>query len=60
VIQQLQRVSKPGRRRYSAIDDVPQVLNGLGISVLTTNQGVLSNREAHEKRVGGEVLCQVW
>ena len=60
VIQQLQRISKPGRRRYTSIDGIPQVLDGLGISVLSTNQGVLSNREAHQKRVGGEVLCSVW
>ncbi len=60
VIQQLQRVSKPGRRRYTSIDGIPEVLDGLGISVLSTNQGVLSNREAQQKRVGGEVLCSVW
>ncbi len=60
VIQQLQRVSKPGRRRYTSIDGIPEVLDGLGISVLSTNQGVLSNREALQKRVGGEVLCSVW
>ncbi len=60
VIQQLKRVSKPGRRHYVAVSDVPQVLDGLGISVLSTNQGVLSNREAKAKNVGGEVLCSVW
>ncbi|MEZ6052312.1 MAG: 30S ribosomal protein S8 [Planctomycetaceae bacterium] len=60
VIQQLKRVSKPGRRHYAAVNDVPDVLNGLGISVLSTNQGVLSNREARSKNVGGEVLCQIW
>jgi len=60
VIQQLQRVSKPGRRQYSSIEGIPEVLDGLGISVLSTNQGVLSNREAQQKRVGGEVLCSVW
>ncbi|MGD9858094.1 MAG: 30S ribosomal protein S8 [Planctomycetaceae bacterium] len=60
VIQQLTRVSKPGRRHYSSISSVPVVLNGLGISVLSTNQGVLSNREAAQKHVGGEVLCNVW
>lgn len=60
VIQQLQRVSKPGRRNYVAVSDVPEVLDGLGISVLSTNQGVLSNREAKSKNVGGEVLCSVW
>jgi len=60
VIQQLKRVSKPGRRHYSSTKDVPEVLDGLGISVLSTNQGVLSNREAHSKQVGGEILCSVW
>lgn len=60
VIQQLKRVSKPGRRHYVAVSDVPEVLNGLGISVLSTNQGVLSNREARSKNVGGEVLCSIW
>lgn len=60
VIQQLTRVSKPGRRHYARVGNVPSVLNGLGISVLSTNQGVLSNREAAQKHVGGEVLCNVW
>ncbi len=60
VIQELKRVSKPGRRHYVAVSDVPEVLDGLGISVLSTNQGVLSNREARSKNVGGEVLCSVW
>jgi small subunit ribosomal protein S8 len=60
VIQQLKRVSKPGRRSFSSVRAIPPVLDGLGISVLSTNQGVLSNREAQQKRVGGEVLCSVW
>lgn len=60
VIQQLKRVSKPGRRHYVAVSDVPEVLDGLGISVLSTNQGVLSNREARSQNVGGEVLCSIW
>ncbi|MBX3439636.1 MAG: 30S ribosomal protein S8 [Planctomycetaceae bacterium] len=60
VIQQIVRISKPGRRHYAGLNGVPPVLNGLGISVLSTNQGVLSNREAQQKHVGGEVLCTVW
>lgn len=60
VIQQIQRVSKPGRRVYSGVTDLPNVLQGLGIAVVSTNKGVLSNREAREQRVGGEVLCTVW
>ncbi len=60
VIQRIGRVSKPGRRVYSGVRDIPRVLNGLGISVLTTSQGVLSDREARDQGVGGEILCEVW
>ncbi len=60
VIQRIQRISKPGRRVYTRVKDVPDVLQGLGISILTTNQGMLSNREAKKKGVGGEILCQIW
>ena len=60
VIQKLDRISKPGRRVYSAIRNVPEVLQGLGVSILSTNKGVLSNREAKKQGVGGEVLCTVW
>src|SRR6476619_6066172 len=56
----IKRVSKPGLRVYSAAQDVPRVLGGMGISVLSTNQGLLTDREARKRRVGGEVLCQVW
>lgn len=59
-IQRIGRVSKPGRRVYSGVRDIPRVLNGLGISVLTTSQGILSDREARSKGVGGEILCEVW
>ena len=52
--------SKPGRRSFSSVKAIPPVLDGLGISILSTNQGVLSNREAQQKHVGGEVLCSVW
>ena len=60
VVQVIDRVSKPGRRVYASVRDMPEILQGLGISVLSTNQGVLSNREARAKGVGGEVLCKVW
>lgn len=60
VIEHIQRVSKPGRRHYVSVTQMADVLNGLGVSILSTNQGVLSNREAREKHVGGEVLCTVW
>ena len=60
VIQRIGRVSKPGCRVYRGVRDIPRVLNGLGISVLTTSRGVLSDREARDAGVGGEVLCEVW
>ncbi|MEX0701562.1 MAG: 30S ribosomal protein S8 [Planctomycetales bacterium] len=60
VIQTIDRASKPGRRVYSSVRDMPQVLQGLGVSILSTNKGVLSNREARKAGVGGEVLCTVW
>ena len=56
----LKRVSKPGLRVYSKSDTVPRVLGGMGISILSTNQGLMTDREARKRRVGGEVLCQVW
>lgn len=59
-IKNLTRVSKPGHRKYSASDDLPRVLNGLGIAVLSTSSGVITDKEAKEKGVGGEVLCYVY
>jgi small subunit ribosomal protein S8 len=56
----LRRVSRPGLRVYTKADAVPRVLGGMGIAVLSTNQGLMTDREARERRVGGEVLCQVW
>ena len=56
----LTRVSTPGLRVYRKADAVPRVLGGMGISILSTNQGLLTDREAREKRVGGEVLCNIW
>ncbi|HEY8525993.1 MAG TPA: 30S ribosomal protein S8 [Acidimicrobiales bacterium] len=56
----IKRVSKPGLRVYSKATEVPRVLGGLGVAVLSTSQGLLSDREARKRRVGGEVLCYVW
>ena len=60
VIRHIERTSKPGCRIYRGYRELPNVLNGLGIAVISTNQGVLSNRECREKKVGGEVICIVW
>ena len=56
----LQRVSKPGLRVYSKANKIPRVLGGLGVAVISTSQGLLTDREARRRRVGGEVLCYVW
>ena len=56
----LKRVSKPGLRVYMGSESVPRVLGGMGISILSTNQGLMTDREARKRRVGGEILCQVW
>ncbi|MEM1398490.1 MAG: 30S ribosomal protein S8 [Pseudomonadota bacterium] len=60
VIRRIDRVSKPGRRVYSKIKDLPRVYSGLGIAILSTPRGVMSDAEAREANVGGEVLCQVF
>ena len=56
----LRRVSKPGLRVYTTADHLPRVLGGLGVAVLSTSQGLMTDREAHRRKVGGEVLCYVW
>jgi len=56
----LRRVSKPGLRVYSRATEVPRVLGGMGIAILSTNQGLMTDREARQRKVGGEVLCHVW
>jgi small subunit ribosomal protein S8 len=56
----IKRVSKPGLRVYTAADKLPRVLGGLGVAVLSTSQGLLTDREARQRRVGGEILCFVW
>ena len=60
VIDRLERISRPGRRVYLGVEDVPTVLGGLGTSILTTSRGVMTGREAVRAGVGGEVLCNVW
>jgi small subunit ribosomal protein S8 len=60
VIREISRVSKPGRRVYSKIKDLPRVYNGLGVAILSTPRGVISDAEAREANVGGEVLCKVF
>ena len=60
VITGLERVSKPGRRHYVNKDDIPWVLSGMGISVLTTSQGVMTGQQARRQGIGGEVICKVW
>jgi small subunit ribosomal protein S8 len=60
VIQSLKRVSKPGRRIYRQATDLKPILGGMGITILSTSSGVISDREARTKNVGGEVLCEVW
>ena len=56
----IEKISKPGKRVYVASDDIPRVLNGLGISVISSSKGVISNKVARELKIGGELLCNVW
>jgi small subunit ribosomal protein S8 len=60
VIEGLRRVSKPGLRKYSGVEDMPRVLGGLGIAVMSTPAGIMTTTEARRQNVGGEVLCYVW
>lgn len=59
-LQGLKRISKPGRRVYVPVDQLPRVLDGLGVAVISTSRGVLPDRECRQLNVGGEVLCHVW
>lgn len=59
-ISDIRRVSKPGLRRYVATGDIPRVLNGLGIAILSTSRGVMVDRDARKQKVGGELICTVW
>ena len=60
VIRKIQRISKPGLRKYTGSDDLPRVLNGLGIAVVSTSHGVMTSKQARDQKVGGEVLCYVY
>lgn len=60
VITGLKRISKPGRRSYVGVHEIPRVLNNLGIAIISTSKGVMTNKEAKKLGVGGEVLCYVW
>jgi small subunit ribosomal protein S8 len=60
VINGIRRVSKPGLRKYVKADDIPKVLSGLGISILSTSKGIVTDREARRLRIGGEILCEAW
>ena len=60
IIKKLQRVSKPGLRKYSNSNDLPRVLNGLGIAIVSTSHGVMTSKQAQQENVGGEVLCYVY
>ena len=59
-ITDVKRVSKPGRRLYTSSQKIPTTLSGYGVTILSTNQGVISDKEAKKKNVGGEIICQVW
>jgi len=60
VISGIKRVSKPGRRVYTQYDKIPQVLSGLGVSIISTSKGVLTDQQARAQKVGGEIICEVW
>ncbi len=60
VLRHIKRVSKPGRRFYVGVDDIPVIRNGLGLAILSTSKGVLTDQQAKMLGVGGEVICQIW
>ena len=60
VIKKIQRISKPGLRKYAGSEELPRVLNGLGIAIVSTSKGVMTNKKARQEHVGGEVLCYVY
>jgi len=60
IVNGLERVSRPGRRVYAPAKEIPDVLGGLGISIISTSRGILTGQKAREARVGGEILCNVW
>jgi small subunit ribosomal protein S8 len=60
VIKKIQRISKPGLRKYASANEMPRILNGLGIAIVSTSHGVLTGKQAHKENVGGELLCYVY
>ena len=60
IVNGLERVSRPGRRVYAGSKDIPEVLGGLGVSILSTSRGIVTGRQAREQKLGGEILCNVW
>ncbi len=60
IVNGLERVSRPGRRVYAAASEIPEVLDGLGMSIVSTSKGIVTGRQAREQRLGGEILCNVW
>jgi small subunit ribosomal protein S8 len=59
-IRELQRISRPGLRHYAGADELPRVLNGLGIAIISTSKGLMTDKEAKKEKIGGEVLCYVY
>ena len=59
VIREIKRISKPGRRIYSRFESLPRVLNGLGIAIISTSKGILSDNEARDQKLGGEIICNI-
>jgi small subunit ribosomal protein S8 len=60
VIAGIKRVSKPGRRIYRGYKELPRVLDGMGIAIISTSQGIMTDHEARKRRLGGEVICEIW
>ena len=59
-IKEIKRISRPGLRQYSGVDDMPRVLNGLGIAIISTSRGLMTDKEAKKEKIGGEILCYVY
>ena len=59
VIEEIKRISKPGRRVYSSVDDLPYVLNGMGIAIISTSKGMMSDKSCRQAKIGGEIICTV-
>jgi small subunit ribosomal protein S8 len=59
-IKEIQRVSRPGLRQYAGVEDMPRILNGLGIAIISTSRGLMTDKEARKEKIGGEVLCYVY